>query len=117
MLMPFFNWHARGGVPFGFFAVMAVFAGLRSTGSSALGLDQLPAHRPGAMMGARTASAQLGYMIGAVPGGGGARAWRLRHARLRPVRGDGSLALLLSRVTARQGRLIGGRLRFLRTAT
>jgi predicted MFS family arabinose efflux permease len=50
------------------FSLMAVCAGLRSTGSSALGLSQLPAH-PGSMMAARTVSAQLGYMIGAVAGG------------------------------------------------
>ena len=48
--------------------VLAVFAGLRSTGASSLGLDQLP-NQPGSMMAARTASAQLGYMIGAVAGG------------------------------------------------
>ena len=48
--------------------VVAVCAGLRATGSSALGLSQLPAH-PGSMMAARTVSAQLGYMIGAVVGG------------------------------------------------
>ena len=48
--------------------VLAVFAGLRSTGASSLGLDQLP-DQPGSMMAARTASAQLGYMIGAVAGG------------------------------------------------
>lgn len=47
---------------------VAVCAGLRSTGSSALGLSQLPAH-PGSMMAARTVSAQLGYMVGAVVGG------------------------------------------------
>jgi predicted MFS family arabinose efflux permease len=47
---------------------LAVFAGLRSTGASSLGLDQLPS-QPGSMMAARTASAQLGYMIGAVAGG------------------------------------------------
>lgn len=52
----------------GLFCVMALFASIRSTGSSALGLAQLPG-RPGAMMGARTASAQLGYMIGAAAGG------------------------------------------------
>ena len=50
------------------FFVMALMAGVRSTGSSALGLDQLPA-QPGSMMAARTASAQLGYMLGAVIGG------------------------------------------------
>lgn len=50
------------------FFVMALFAGVRSTGSSSMGLDQLPG-RPGSMMAARTASAQLGYMVGAVVGG------------------------------------------------
>jgi predicted MFS family arabinose efflux permease len=52
----------------GMFCLVALCAGLRSTGSSALGLDQLPA-QPGSMMAARTASAQLGYMIGAGAGG------------------------------------------------
>jgi predicted MFS family arabinose efflux permease len=47
---------------------MALCAGVRSTGSSALGLSQLPS-RPGSMMAARTASAQLGYVIGASAGG------------------------------------------------
>ena len=51
------------------FFVMALMAGIRSTASSALGLDQLPA-QPGSMMAARTASAQLGYMFGALLGGG-----------------------------------------------
>jgi predicted MFS family arabinose efflux permease len=50
------------------FCVMAFFASVRSTAASALGLAQLPG-RPGSMMGARTASAQLGYMIGAAAGG------------------------------------------------
>ena len=50
------------------FFLMALCAGVRSTGSSALGLSQLPA-RPGSMMAARTASAQLGYVIGASAGG------------------------------------------------
>ena len=50
------------------FFVMALLAGVRSTGSSSLGLDQLPA-QPGSMMAARTASAQLGYMFGALIGG------------------------------------------------
>jgi predicted MFS family arabinose efflux permease len=47
---------------------MALFASIRSAGSSALGLAQLP-DRPGSMMGARTASAQLGYVVGAAGGG------------------------------------------------
>ena len=50
------------------FFVMALMAGIRSTASSALGLDQLPS-QPGSMMAARTASAQLGYMFGALIGG------------------------------------------------
>jgi predicted MFS family arabinose efflux permease len=50
------------------FFVMALLAGIRSTASSSLGLDQLPA-QPGSMMAARTASAQLGYMFGALIGG------------------------------------------------
>jgi predicted MFS family arabinose efflux permease len=50
------------------FFVMALMAGIRSTASSALGLDQLPG-QPGSMMAARTAGAQLGYMFGAVLGG------------------------------------------------
>jgi predicted MFS family arabinose efflux permease len=50
------------------FFVMALCAGVRTTGSSALGLSQLPA-QPGSMMAARTASAQFGYMIGALLGG------------------------------------------------
>jgi predicted MFS family arabinose efflux permease len=50
------------------FCMTALFASIRSTGSSALGLAQFP-DRPGAMMGARTAGAQLGYMVGAAAGG------------------------------------------------
>lgn len=52
----------------GVFCTMALFAGIRTTSSSALALDQLPG-RPGSMMAARTASAQLGYVVGAVAGG------------------------------------------------
>ncbi|HEX8648815.1 MAG TPA: MFS transporter [Thermoleophilaceae bacterium] len=50
------------------FFVMALSAGIRSTSSSALALGLLPA-TPGAMMAARTTSAQLGYTIGAMLGG------------------------------------------------
>jgi predicted MFS family arabinose efflux permease len=52
----------------GLFCLTALCASIRSTGSSALGLAQFP-ERPGAMMGARTAGAQLGYMVGAAAGG------------------------------------------------
>jgi len=68
LLIVFFNVTPAVGFSVSLICVVAVCAGLRSTGSSALGLSQLPAH-PGSMMAARTASAQLGYMIGAVVGG------------------------------------------------
>jgi predicted MFS family arabinose efflux permease len=50
------------------FFLMALSAGVRSTGSSALALGLLPSS-PGAMMAARTTSAQLGYTVGAMLGG------------------------------------------------
>jgi predicted MFS family arabinose efflux permease len=67
MLVPVLNVAPAVWVTLLFFCALAVFAGVRSTGSSALGLEQLP-DRPGAMMGARTASAQLGYVLGAAGG-------------------------------------------------
>lgn len=69
MLIPVLNVAPAVWVTLAFFCVLAVLAGVRSTGSSSLGLELLP-ESPGAMMGARTASAQLGYMIGAAGGGG-----------------------------------------------
>ncbi|MDP9136084.1 MAG: MFS transporter [Actinomycetota bacterium] len=68
MLVPMLNWAPSAAGTFAMFCAMAVFAGIRLAGSSSLGLDQLP-DRPGAMMGARTSAAQLGYMIGAAGGG------------------------------------------------
>lgn len=68
MLVPVLNLTPSVWFTLGLFCVLAMFAGIRSTGSSALGLAQLP-ERPGSMMGARTAGAQLGYMIGAAAGG------------------------------------------------
>jgi YNFM family putative membrane transporter len=50
------------------FFLMALCAGIRSTGSSALALGLMP-RQPGAMMAARTTSAQLGYTVGALIGG------------------------------------------------
>jgi predicted MFS family arabinose efflux permease len=50
------------------FCLTGVAAGLRTPASSGLGLEQLPDH-PGAMMAARTAATQLGYLLGAVIGG------------------------------------------------
>lgn len=68
ILVPILNITPSLWFTLGLFCVLAMFAAVRTTGSSALGLDQLP-DRPGSMMGARTASAQLGYMIGAGAGG------------------------------------------------
>jgi predicted MFS family arabinose efflux permease len=50
------------------FCLLGVAAGTRTPASSGLGLEQLPGH-PGAMMAARTAATQLGYLLGAVVGG------------------------------------------------
>jgi predicted MFS family arabinose efflux permease len=50
------------------FCLLGLAAGVRTPVSSALGLEQLPDH-PGAMMAARTAANQLGYLLGAVVGG------------------------------------------------
>jgi predicted MFS family arabinose efflux permease len=50
------------------FCLIGLVAGVRTPASSGLGLDQLPDH-PGAMMAARTAATQLGYLLGAAVGG------------------------------------------------
>jgi predicted MFS family arabinose efflux permease len=68
VFVPILNWAPSVLGTFLMFCTMAVFAAIRVNGSSALGLEQLPS-RPGAIMGARTSAAQLGYMVGA--GGGG----------------------------------------------
>lgn len=68
LLVPILNLTPSVWFTLGLFCVLALFAGLRTTGSSGLGLAQLPG-QAGSMMAARTASAQLGYMIGAGAGG------------------------------------------------
>lgn len=68
MLIPVLNVTPSVWFTLALFCVMALFAGVRSTGSSVLGLAQLPG-RAGTMMAGRTASAQLGYMLGAAGGG------------------------------------------------
>jgi predicted MFS family arabinose efflux permease len=68
LLVPLLNLTPSVWFTLAVFCAMAFFASMRSTTASTLGLDQLPG-QPGAMMGARTASAQLGYMIGAGAGG------------------------------------------------
>lgn len=50
------------------FCALGLAAGIRSPASTGLGLEQVPRH-PGAMMAARTAATQLGYLLGAVIGG------------------------------------------------
>ena len=67
MLVPILNFAPAVWFTLGLFCILAVLAGVRSTGSSSLGLELLPAS-PGSMMGARTASAQLGYVVGAAGG-------------------------------------------------
>lgn len=49
-------------------SAMGVFSGVRAAASSTLALDILPG-QSGAMMAARTAAAQLGYLVGAAVGG------------------------------------------------
>jgi predicted MFS family arabinose efflux permease len=68
VLVPVLNWTPAVGITVILICVTAFFAAVRSAGSSALGLAQLP-ESPGGMMGARTASAQLGYVLGAAGGG------------------------------------------------
>ena len=68
MLVPIMNLTPSVWFTLALFAPMAVFAGLRTTSSSELALGLIPT-RPGSMMAARTAAAQLGYMVGAAWGG------------------------------------------------
>jgi predicted MFS family arabinose efflux permease len=74
VLIPILNWAPSELGTFLMFAAMATFAAIRVNGSSALGLGQLPS-RPGAMMGARTAAAQAGYVVGAAGGGAVLALW------------------------------------------
>lgn len=97
VLIPILNWAPAVSVTLALFCLMAVFAGVRSAGSSSLGLEQLP-DRPGAMMGARTASAQLGYMIGAAGGGLVIALWGYGTLGFVLFAGMATSAFLLSRV-------------------
>lgn len=74
MLVPVLNLTPSVGFTFGLFCLMALFAGLRTTSSSALGLSQLP-DQPGSMAAARTTAAQTGYAVGALVGGVVLAAW------------------------------------------
>ncbi|HET6866561.1 MAG TPA: MFS transporter [Solirubrobacteraceae bacterium] len=70
MAILFFVLLRSASVPVGIvaFCLAGLAAGVRSPASSGLGLEQMPGH-PGAMMAARTAATQLGYLLGAVVGG------------------------------------------------
>lgn len=68
----------------GIFCLVCLAAGVRTPASSGLGLEQLPQH-PGAMMAARTAVTQLGYVLGALVGGA-----------VIPVAGYGTLGAVLA---------------------
>jgi predicted MFS family arabinose efflux permease len=76
----------------------AVTGGIRSAVSPALGLAQLP-DRPGSMMAARTATLQIGYLLGGLLGGA-ALAWS-GYAALGFILGAGMIlaAVLALRVT------------------
>lgn len=69
LLIPVLNLTPSVWFTLALFCLFAFFAAVRSTAASGLGLAQLP-EQAGSMMAARTASAQLGYMIGAAAGGG-----------------------------------------------
>jgi predicted MFS family arabinose efflux permease len=62
------NFTGSVAVAVAIFCLTGIAAGLRTPASSGLGLEQLPDH-PGAMMAARTAATQVGYLLGAVLGG------------------------------------------------
>ena len=68
MLVPIMNVTPSVWFTLALFIPMALCAGLRTTSSSELALGLIPS-RPGSMMAARTAAAQLGYMVGAAWGG------------------------------------------------
>src|SRR5262249_58633055 len=65
LLLPLRPWVLPAAAPFG---LLGLAAGTRSPASSGLGLEQMP-RQPGAMMAARTAATQFGYLLGAVAGG------------------------------------------------
>jgi predicted MFS family arabinose efflux permease len=64
------------------FAVLGLLAGVRTPASAGLGLETLPG-QPAAIMAARTAATQVGYLIGAVVGGTVIASWG--YAPLGPV--------------------------------
>lgn len=63
-----FNFHPSVLFTLSIGFLLGIAAGLRAADSSTLALDQLP-DKPGAMMAARTAAVQIGYLTGAAIGG------------------------------------------------
>ena len=69
MLVPVLGWAPSVAGTVGMFCVMAVLRRRALDGLERPRASTSCPDRPGAMMGARTASAQLGYMVGAAGGG------------------------------------------------
>ncbi len=95
-----FNYHPAVVFTLGVGLTLGVAAGLRATGSSTLALDQLP-DRPGAMMAARTAAVQIGYLAGAALGGLAVDVAGYGALGVLMITGMGASAWMMSRVPAR----------------
>jgi len=85
------------GVAVVVFCLLGLTAGTRMPISSGLGLEQLP-DQPGAMMAARTAATQLGYLLGAVIGGAVLASWGYGTLGTVLAAGMAASALLILRV-------------------
>lgn len=98
MIVLQFNTHDMLWIALMAWLLGAVAGGIRSAVSPALGLSQLPDH-PGSMMAARTATLQMGYLLGGLLGGA-ALAWS-GYAALGLILGAGMIlaAVLVLRVT------------------
>jgi predicted MFS family arabinose efflux permease len=84
------------------FGVLGLLAGVRTPASAGLGLETLPG-QPAAIMAARTAATQVGYLIGAVLGGTVIAGWG--YAPLGPVLAGVMVlsAVLILRIGTRAG--------------
>lgn len=97
-----FNVHPGVAVTMGLGLLIGVAAGLRAASSSTIALDQLP-DRSGAMMAARTAAVQVGYLVGAFVGGVAVDAAGYGSLGVIMVVGMAVSALVMSRVPIRAG--------------
>jgi predicted MFS family arabinose efflux permease len=68
VLLPLMLAGTEAGPAVAVFCLLGLVAGVRTPASAGLALQQLPEH-PAAMMAARTAATQSGYLLGAVVGG------------------------------------------------